>query len=112
MKRVLDHNPQTGLTEIFHHNEATDTTTIEVVQDVSLAMDMAQALRNHDSYSKEGIKQDWWHLAHIPDSIILKMKFEDGVDVYDRNDWPAVGRLLNDKYSKFKTTSGKHKFKS
>lgn len=112
MKRILDHNPLTGLTEIFHHDEATDVSTIQVVQDVSGIMDTAQKLRNHESYSKEGIKQDWWHLAHIPDLIILKMKYEDGVDVYDRNDWKAVGRLLDTKYSNFKTTSGKHKFKA
>ena len=111
MKRLLDHNPQTGLTEIFHYNEQTDTSTIEVVQDVSGIMDAAQKLRNDPNYSKDGIKKDWWHLAHIPDLIILKMKYEDGVDVYDRNDWQAVGRLLDTKYSNFKTTSGKHKFK-
>lgn len=112
MKRLLDHNPVTGLTEIFHYNESTDVSTIEVRQDVSGALELAKAMRNDEEYSKKGIKEDWWHLAHIPDSIILKMKFEDGVDVYDRNDWKAVGRLLDTKYSNFKTTSGKHKFKS
>ena len=112
MKRLLDHNALTGLTEIFHYDEQTDTSSIEVVQDVSAAMDAALALRNDPNYSKDGIKQDWWHLAYIPEVIILKMKFEDGVDVYDRNDWKAVGRLLDSKYSNFKTTSGKHKFKS
>ena len=110
MKRLLSHDPLTGITEIFHHDPITDESIIETVQDVEPSLELAKAMRNDEDYSKDGIKRDWWHIAHIPDSIILKMLYEDGVNIYDKNDWAAVGRLLNDKYSLFKTTDGRHKF--
>ena len=109
MKRIL--SQENGITEIFHHDPYTDESIIETVEDVEPVLEMAKALRNNEDYSKEGIKRDWWHIGHIPDSIILKMRVEDGVDIYDKNDWEAVGKLLNDKYAHFKTTDGKHKFK-
>lgn len=110
MKRIL--SQENGITEIFHHDEQTDESVIETIQDVEPYLETAKAMRNDADYSKEGIKRDWWHIGHIPDSIILKMRYEDGVNIYDRNDWKAVGKLLNDKYSLFLTTSGKHKFKT
>ena len=111
MEKILDYNPLTGVTEIFHHDPHTDTSVIEMTQDVTASLELAKAMRNDESYSKDGIKRDWWHVGHIPDMIILKMRFEDGVDIYNRDHWAKVGQLLNDKYSYFKTTDGTHKFK-
>ena len=110
MKRILSN--ENGITEIFHYDEYTDESVIETVQDVEPYLEVAKALRNDDSYSSDGIKKDWWHLAHIPNIIIDKMFREDGVNIYDRNDWKKVGSLLNDKYANFRTTDGKHKFKT
>jgi hypothetical protein len=110
MKRIL--SQLDGITEIFHHDDLTDESVIETVQDVEPYLEVAKALRNDDSYSKDGIKRDWWHLAHIPNVILTKMYYEDGVNYLDRNDHEKVGELLNDKYSAFKTTYGKHKFKT
>lgn len=110
MKRLLSN--ENGITEIFHHDPYTDESVIETVQDVEPYLEVAKALRNDDAYSKDGIKRDWWHLYHIPNIIIEKMRREDGVNIYDRNDWKKVGKLLNEKYPAFKTTDGKHKFKT
>jgi hypothetical protein len=111
MKKLLDYDPLTGLTQIFHHDPLTEQSMIETRQDVEPYLEIAQAARNDANYSKDGIKKDWWHLAYLPDFIILKMINEDGVNIYNRNDWPKLGRLLNDKYSRFKMTDGTHKLK-
>ena len=108
-KRLFDQSE--GVTEYFHYDDMTDTSFIETVQDVEPHIEMAKAIRNNQEITKQGIKDGWWHIGHLPDVIILKMKEEDGVDVFDRNHWPKVGQLLNDKYSAFKLTDGKHKFK-
>lgn len=110
MKRLFDQ--RNGITEYFHYDDTTGNVIIESVSDVEAEIEAAKAMRNDPQITKDGIKEGWWHIAHIPDSIILKMKFEDGVDVYDRNDWGKVGQLLNDKYSAFKLTDGKHKLKA
>lgn len=111
MRKLLDYDPITGLTQIFHHDTLTEVSTIETVQDVEPYLEIAKASRNDENYSKDGIKAGWWHLAFLPDSIILKMWNEDHVNIYDRNDWPKLGKLLNDKYAGFKMTDGKHKLK-
>jgi hypothetical protein len=110
MKRILSQSD--GITEIFHHDEQTNESVIETVQDVEPYLEVASILRNDDSYSKDGIKRDWWHFAHVPNIVIDKMLNEDGVNFYDKNDWKKVGELLNTKYSKCKVTYGKHKFKT
>lgn len=109
-KRVFD--KAGDVTEYFYYDESEDVAYIETVQDVEPYIEHAKAARNDTDITKHGIKNGWWHIAHIPDSIILKMRFEDGVNVYDRNDWAQVGKLLNEKYPAFKLTDGKHKFKS
>lgn len=109
-KRLFDKSGDT--TEWFHYDDTSGDVTIETVQDVEPHIELAKKIRNDTEFSKKGIKDGWWHIGHLPDSIILKMRFEDGVDVFDKNDWPMVGKLLNDKYSAFKLTDGKHKFKA
>jgi hypothetical protein len=111
LKKLLDYDPLTGLKQIFHHDSATEVSMIETVQDVEPFLEIAKAARNDEDYSKDGIKENWWHIAYLPDFIIIKMINEDGVNIYNRNDWPKLGQLLNDKYSKFKMTDGQHKLK-
>lgn len=107
MKKLDSKN---GLEQDFHYDPATGNSTVHTYQDVEPYLEIAKAARNSD-YSKEGIKQDWWHLAFIPDVIILKMWNEDGVNIYDQNDWPKLGELLEGKYAYFKMTDGHHKLK-
>ena len=109
-KRLLDDS--FGVSEFFHYDANSDTTIIETVQDVEPHIEFAKKVRNDPEITKKGIKGNWWHFAHLPDSIILKMKFEDGVDIYDQNDWPRIGKLIEEKYPAFKFTDGKHKFKA
>ena len=109
-KKLLDNS--FGVQEWHHYDANSDTTIIETVQNVEPHLELAKKIRNNEEFSKKGIQGNWWHFAHIPDSIILKMKFEDGVDIYDKNDWPRVGKLIQEKYPGFKLTDGKHKFKT
>ncbi len=110
MKRLFDQ--VNGITEYFTYNDETGGFAIETVEDVEPQIEFARGMRNDPAITKQGIKKGWWHIAHLPDTIILKMKQEDGVDVFNPNDAAAVGKLLNDKYSKFKLTDGKHKLKT
>ena len=112
MKRLLDHDPVTGVTNYFHYDEHNDISTIETVQDVSKVMDMIGEVRNDEEVTKKAIKDGWWHYAHLPDIVILKMIQEDGVNPYNQNDAKKVGQLIEDKYQHCKLTTGKHKIKS
>ena len=69
-------------------------------QDVSASLDFAAALRNERTKDKGEIT----HVAFVPDSVILKMRFEDGVDFYDKAQSKRVLQLIETKYPKCKTT--------
>lgn len=107
--KLLDFEPFSGITQTFHHDAATDTSYIETkFPDLDASMDACAELRNRPEYSKEGMKEGWWHLGHIPMALIEKWRVDLGVNVFDKNDLKKVLQLLHDEYSRFKTTDGKH----
>ena len=73
-------------------------------QDVAPYLDSAAEFRSNETRDAKGRKEGFWHVGFIPDSIILKMRFEDGVNVYDKNQRKQVLKLLESKYPRFKTT--------
>lgn len=107
-KRLLDFNPLTGEKVWFQYSEHDDSMAITHEQDVTPAVEVAHHFATDSNYTRKGIKNDWWHYAKVPNTIILKMKQEDGVDFFDRNHAKRMFELLNTKYKAFKVTSGHH----
>ena len=68
-----------------------------------------KALRNDESYSKKGIKQEWWHVATWP--IIVQHQWLKlyGIDVMKWGKCPEttkrMKRLLRDPEWKYLTTT-------
>lgn len=91
MKKILDHDKETGVTEIFHGSADGETYTIETVQDLKPLLDYNKALANEELNKKSEL----WRAAKIPPVVIIEWKTKFGVDVWDKNHWPAVKRLLN-----------------
>jgi hypothetical protein len=67
---------------------------------------LSTGLRNDTDYSKKGIKQGWWHIAHIPDEVQLRWHAM-GVDINDPKelrrmaqhpDWAAACRVTDGKF--------------
>src|SRR5262245_44099135 len=94
-RRLLDVDPVTRVAEYHHYDAASDRTVIETVQDVAPILERNKALRNADDRGWSA-SYDLRRAATIPDIIILKWRKEYGIDVFNRNHWPAVKRLLND----------------
>jgi len=107
-KRLLDFNPLSGETVWFQYDQSIDAMTITHEQDVSKHLDIAHARAIDDDYTRKGMKNDLWHYAHVPNTTIMKMKLEDGVDLFDKNDSRRVFELLNTKYKLCKTTGKTH----
>jgi hypothetical protein len=106
-KRLLDFDPLTGIKTYHHYDHKTKITRIERVQNVEPILEYNKELAKTD-HEKQGIKRSWWHAACIP--IVMQEKWlnEHGVDIYNRDHWPAVKRLLNDPdYRYLRTGSGK-----
>ena len=109
MKRLLGHDADTGVSEIFHYDNLTGDVRIETVQDVSGILDDTSDRRNDEQYTKDGIKNEMWHYARVP--IVVQMKW---LAEYGSKNWPMrpgneklLFRLLNSPDWKYLKTTEK-----
>jgi hypothetical protein len=106
-RRLLEYDPYQRKSVYHHYDYATDITRIETVYDVEPILNMNKERAKDDEYQKKGIKKGWWHVGTIPNGVIAKW-MEEGINFYDKNDWPAVKRKLNSaEYSYLRTGRGK-----
>lgn len=111
MAILIDKDPLTGVEQLLDDNEHEKRgISIHYQQDVEPVLDYCKMLRN-DGLTDYGIKNDLWHYAHITAVAILKLKYEDGVDIFNRNHYPRLFQLLNTKYKYLKTTEKQHTVK-
>ncbi len=111
-RRVLDYNPSTGETVYFDYTEDANGTPqigLTHTQDVTDILRQASDWRSKTFDKTDyGIKNDLWHYARIPNSIIMEMKTKHGVDFFSENDKAKVYHLINTEYAQFKTTHKNH----
>jgi hypothetical protein len=94
MRRILEIQPD-GVTEIFHMDELTGEIAIERSQDVEPVIEAnkrAQTAGDGFSPSRE-LRQ----IAEIPMGVVELWRTVLGVDIFNRDQWPAVKRLLRDR---------------
>lgn len=109
MKRLLDHDPLTGVQTWFEHDELTDVSTIQTVQDVEPYIEIAKTLRNDDDYTKKGMKNSFVHFAILPAMIQQKMIVEHGIDPLRKEHQQAAYKLIEQHFPAFKVTSIRHR---
>lgn len=105
---LLDHDPLTGVTEHLEFQD--EKMRIVRTQDVNRILDQAKIRANDEDYTKRGIKQDHWHYARIPDTIMEEMWTKHHVRWEDKDDkgHKKFLRVLNQHYPAFKTTAWNH----
>lgn len=110
-RRLFDYDPVSGMTTWFEYDPITKTSILRYEQDdVEPELDLNAAMANDTDYSKRGIKRDWWHYAHIPDSVCMKMLCEHGISVWNPEHKAAVYKFINSpEYRKLKTTELFHR---
>lgn len=79
-KRIIDYDPLTKTTTYHDYDHDTRKTYITTSQDVEDMLELNKKLYNDDG--RKGVKQDWWHVAHVPNSIITKWLLEEGIDFF------------------------------
>jgi len=108
---ILDHNPISGETVYFDFDAHTDQVHITHEQDVSKFLDIAHEIAVDETQTNDGIKNDMWRYAKVPNSVLWEMMTKHGVNVFDRNDDAKFFDLLNTEYRRFKTTHKTHRVK-
>lgn len=96
----------------FDYEKSTDTMFIKNEQSASVVeniLDQNAAMRHDGDYSRQGIKEDWWHYARIPNGVILEMKEKFGADMLaPKVDWKHCLKILNREYPHLKVTTKTH----
>jgi len=110
-RRILDYNPLTGQTVNFEYVHSQNKIVITHEQNVDDILRVTKAMQNDEDRTKKGIAADMWHYAKIPESILLKIKQDHGIDFKSREDFPRLLTVINSEYPHFKTTSKHHSIK-
>ena len=88
---LLHENPLSGKKTYWRPLDDKGAFELVTVHDVEPHLEHNKALAGVELNKKS----EMWHAASIPASLVLKWRVEEGIDVYDDNDWPAVKRKLN-----------------
>lgn len=91
--------------ELILNNDG--TVTARVSGDVELYMDTAKQMRDNAPMLGSRFKKTFTHAAVVPAEIIEKIKNEDGVNFFDKNDGPRFMQILHEKYPVFLTLPGR-----
>ena len=111
-RRLISRDEQLGLSVYHEYDEQTNETRIIHIGDVDDVLEHNKVLQNDSDYSKKGIKQEFWKYASIPAGIQVKWLVEHGVDIWNKDHYAGISKLLEDpQYRHLKCTTGHHKLK-
>ena len=104
-ERLLDYDPMDGIRTYFSLGEKGEWRIRTEFDDVSPSLDYSRGLANQPQHWKHGVKKEFAHYAHIPNSLLFKWHTE-GVNI---NDPKALVEMCNRReYSYLKTTDKVH----
>lgn len=108
-KRLLDYDEFTGLFTYHYYDENTDESHIETVQSdfqLNRELEASKELKNDEQYTRDGMKKDMLHYAHIPSGVLMEW-FVQGVDI--KNQKELIKMVNKPEYAYLKTTNLVHR---
>jgi hypothetical protein len=108
-KLLIDKDPFTGVTTYLDYNDSNGSFRIVTDQDVTPHLELAKAIRNDESISRDGIKNSFWQYATLPNVVIEIMKREHGVDVFNKDHAKKMFQVIDEHFPLLKLTNKKHK---
>ena len=107
-RRLMDFDPLSGVATYFSYDEHLDQAAITYEQDVSEFLNYAHHKATNSDYTKQGIKNDMWHYARVPQVVQYEMLYKHGVDMGNPAHRKRFFELLNTEYKRCKTTDKVH----
>lgn len=102
--RVVDYDPLTRTQTLHDYDHSSKVTRIVEVQDCEAIIERNKKLALMPEYQAHGRKQDWFHIATVPNSLLLKWLREDNIDYRKREDWPKIEKKLRSSEYKYLRT--------
>lgn len=79
---------------------------VKTFQDVEPILDRNKKLQSADEYKRQGIKNDYQHVASIP-LVVVHEWMKQGINIWNKDDWPKIRAKLQDpEYKYLRTTLG------
>lgn len=108
-RRLISHDPITGVSTWHDYDYQTDTTTISYTTDPTAQLEVNKIRANDTQVTRQGMKDEFLHYASIPPGVQLDWLINKGVDVTNRDHAKAMFKLLNDpEYRHLKVTTLHH----
>ena len=94
MGKLLSYDPYTGIKEIFEGN-GDGSFRIQTVQDCQRIVDFNKACQNTPELKRNGIKNDMYHFARVPNTVLMEWKTKYNIDFNKKEDLPRIEKLLS-----------------
>jgi hypothetical protein len=114
--QILDWDPLRGLQQLEDTDGPGGTGRLQIHyrQDVEPILELAKIERINglaDKHGKES-KQDVYLYARIPPVVILKLKYEHGIDIFskDKDQLRKAMKVIDEHYPAVKCTEKVHRF--
>lgn len=91
-KRLFNYDDVSGMSTFIFFDEETEKTWFGYEQDQQDHFDYAAESRANNNLNKS---KDMWHAAHISPLMIMKLKNEHGVDIYNPAHKDKLRKILN-----------------
>lgn len=111
MAQFLDYNPVSGVEQWEDRTYGDNRLQIHTRQDVEPVLELAKYERLNGLADRKGKQTDMHLYARIPPVVILKMKYELGVDIFDKNHTKRAIEIINRDYPYLKCTDKVHALK-
>ena len=106
-KRIFSFDQASHSKEVYHYDNQTGKAHIETVQNVEPYLKRNKALQNDQRFKERGKKQEFMHIATIPNNVVVMLKQKHGIDVFNKDDLPKLERLLMSNEFKYLRTVDK-----
>lgn len=107
MAKFLDYDPIRGLAQYEDRTQGGNM-QLHYRQDVEPVLDLAKYERNHGVTTKAMKKADVALYARIPPVVILKLKYEYGIDIFKRDHTKRAVEIINRDFPYLKCTDKTH----
>lgn len=110
MKKWVEYDPYTGVTETTYASDDDDLLHVTKEQDVEPLLDLNAEVANTKA-ADGGIKKGLWKYCSIPVVVQYEL-LKKGINVFNPNDMPRVIQEINQNYPKLKNTHLHHEIGS
>jgi hypothetical protein len=93
-KRLIDYDPVTKTGTYHDYDHSSKKTHITTEQDVSAILEHNKRLANDSDYKRQGIKDDWYHFARVPNTVLMEIMQKFNVDIFNKDDLPKFEKIL------------------